>query len=175
MPKALFLNKVRFLVLKLPDISYLDNSPASGMLSCLPWLSGEGNGNPLQYSCLENSMDWGAWWATVDGVSKSWTWLSNFTFTLPWLNFSLLMRLEIRGDLSPDLVLLTVLCLVAHLCLTLCNPMDCSLPVRGILQAEYWSGWPCPPPRDLPNAGLELRSPTLQIGSSPSESSGKPR
>ena len=34
---------------------------------------GEGNGNPLQYSCLENSMDEGAWWATVHGVTKSWT------------------------------------------------------------------------------------------------------
>ena len=34
---------------------------------------GEGNGNPLQYSCLENSMDRGAWWATVHGVAKSWT------------------------------------------------------------------------------------------------------
>ena len=34
---------------------------------------GEGNGNPLQYSCLENSTDRGAWWATVHGVTKSWT------------------------------------------------------------------------------------------------------
>ena len=34
---------------------------------------GEGNGNPLQYSCLENSMDGGTWWATVHGVTKSWT------------------------------------------------------------------------------------------------------
>ena len=34
---------------------------------------GEGNGNPFQYSCLENSMDRGAWWATVHGVGKSWT------------------------------------------------------------------------------------------------------
>jgi len=33
----------------------------------------EGNDNPLQYSCLENSMDRGAWWATVHGVAKSWT------------------------------------------------------------------------------------------------------
>ena len=40
---------------------------------------GEGNGNPLQYSYLENSMDGGAWWATVHGVAKSWTWLSDFT------------------------------------------------------------------------------------------------
>ena len=42
---------------------------------------GEGNGNPLQYSCLENPMDGGAWWATVLGVAKIRTWLSNFTFT----------------------------------------------------------------------------------------------
>ena len=37
----------------------------------------EGNGNPLQYSCLENPMDGGAWWATVHGVAKSRTQLSN--------------------------------------------------------------------------------------------------
>ena len=42
---------------------------------------GEGNGNPLQYSCLENPMDGGAWWATVHGVAKSRTRLSDFTFT----------------------------------------------------------------------------------------------
>ena len=42
---------------------------------------GEGNGNPLQYSCLGNPTDWGAWWATVHGVAKSRTRLSNFTFT----------------------------------------------------------------------------------------------
>ena len=42
---------------------------------------GEGNGNPLQYSCLENPMDGGAWWAAVHGVTKSWTGLSDFTFT----------------------------------------------------------------------------------------------
>jgi len=41
---------------------------------------GEGNGNPLQYSCLENPMDGGAWWATVHGVAKSRTRLSDFTF-----------------------------------------------------------------------------------------------
>ena len=38
---------------------------------------GEGNGNPLQYSSLENSIDRGAWWATVYGVTKSWTQLSD--------------------------------------------------------------------------------------------------
>ena len=38
-------------------------------LSCI----GEGNGNPLQYSCLENPRDGGAWWAAVYGVAQSWT------------------------------------------------------------------------------------------------------
>ena len=59
-----------------------------------------GNGNPLQYSCLENSMDGGAWKATVRGVTKSWTRLSDFTsltimdlkliwIALPYFNFSI--------------------------------------------------------------------------------------
>ena len=39
----------------------------------------EGNGTPLQYSCLENPMDGGAWWAAVHGVARSWTLLSDFT------------------------------------------------------------------------------------------------
>ena len=38
-------------------------------LSCI----GEGNGNPLQCSCLENPRDWGAWWAAICGVAQSWT------------------------------------------------------------------------------------------------------
>ena len=42
---------------------------------------GEGNGTPLQYSCLENPMGRGAWWAAIRGVAKSWTRLSDFTFT----------------------------------------------------------------------------------------------
>ena len=41
---------------------------------------GEGNGNPLQYSCLENSMHGGAWWAPVHGATKSQTRLSDFIF-----------------------------------------------------------------------------------------------
>ena len=42
---------------------------------------GEGNGTPLHYSCLENPMDRGAWWAAVHGVAKSRTRLSDFTFS----------------------------------------------------------------------------------------------
>ena len=45
------------------------------------WKSGEGNGTPLQQSCLENPMDGGAWQAAIHGVMKSRTQLSDFTFT----------------------------------------------------------------------------------------------
>ena len=44
-------------------------------------ITGEGNGTPLQYSCWENPMDGGARWAAVHRVTKSWTQLSDFTFT----------------------------------------------------------------------------------------------
>ena len=44
-------------------------------------ITGEGNGTPLQYSCLENSMDGGAWKAAVHGVAEGWTQLSDFIFT----------------------------------------------------------------------------------------------
>ena len=56
----------------------------TGDLGSIPGLGrscGEGNGNSLQYSYLENPMDGGAWQATVHGVPKSWTQLSDFTFT----------------------------------------------------------------------------------------------
>ena len=52
-----------------------------GIYILLLFRIGEGNGNPLQYSCLENPMDGGAWWADVHGVAESRTRLSNFTFT----------------------------------------------------------------------------------------------
>ena len=52
-----------------------------GKESACQYRSGEGNGTPLQYSCLENPMDGGAWKAAVHGVAKSRTPLNNFTFT----------------------------------------------------------------------------------------------
>ena len=64
-----------------PGGSVVKNQPAragdSRLISGLERSPGEGNGNPLQDSCLGNSMDRGAWQATVHGVSKSWTWLSD--------------------------------------------------------------------------------------------------
>ena len=56
---------------------------------------GEGNDNPLQYSCLENFMDKGAWWATVHGVTKIWARLSDLTFTF---HFSLSCTGEGNGN-----------------------------------------------------------------------------
>ena len=59
-------------------LNYFSTSPAYSLIALY---YGEGNGNPLQYSCLENPMDGGAWQAAVHGVSKSQARLSEFTFT----------------------------------------------------------------------------------------------
>ena len=65
----------------LPSGSAVMNPPANegdvGSISGPERSPGGGNGNPLLYSCLENPMDRGAWWATVQGVTGSWTRLSN--------------------------------------------------------------------------------------------------
>ena len=61
-----------------------DNVGDPGLIVASGRSPGEGNGNPLQYSCLENPMDRGAWWATVHGVTKSRTRLSDFTFTFTY-------------------------------------------------------------------------------------------
>ena len=65
-----------------------------GELGLIPGLGispGEGNGNPLQYHCLENLMDRGAWWATVHEVAKSWTQLSKFhcQYAFSWASLGL--------------------------------------------------------------------------------------
>ena len=69
---SLVAQMVKHLAYNVGDLGFIPGSGRS---------SGEGNGNPLQYSCLENPMDREAWWATVHGVAKSGTWLSDFTFT----------------------------------------------------------------------------------------------
>ena len=64
-----------------PDGSLVKNPPGNaGDMSLIPGLGrspGEGNGNPLQYSCMGNPKDRGAWWATVHGVTKRQTRLSD--------------------------------------------------------------------------------------------------
>ena len=64
---------VKNLPAKAGDIRNADSIPGSGKSP------GVGNGNLFQYSCLENSMDRGAWWAAVHGIAKSWTRLNAHT------------------------------------------------------------------------------------------------
>ena len=69
-----------FFVFFFTEFQAVKNACNAGDLGLIPGLgrsSGEGNGNPLQYSCLENPMDRGAWQAAVHGVTKSWTRLSD--------------------------------------------------------------------------------------------------
>ena len=67
---------------------------------------------------------------------------------------------------------------VAQLCPTLCDPMDTKsmeLQSMGFSRPEYWTGLLCPPLGDLPNPGIEPRSPSLQENSLPAEPPGKPK
>ena len=78
---------------------------------------GEGNGSPLQYSCLENSMDRRTWQDTVHGFAESY---ATMQLTLSLSEISLLL---FRHNYMT----------VAQLYLTLCNPMDCSMPGFPVL------------------------------------------
>ena len=82
------------------------------------------HGGPLQYSCLENPMDRGAWWAAFHKVAKTWRWLK-------WLSTA--------SDLCHVLEMHSPICLssvqfssVAQSCPTLCNPMNRSMPGRPV-------------------------------------------
>ena len=82
------------------------------------FITGEGNGNPLLYSCLENPMDRGAWWSMAHGVAESWT-------QLKWLSMHIYTHMHA-----------CVLSWFSHV--WLCDPMDCSpsvFSVHEILEA----------------------------------------
>ena len=99
---------------------------------------GEGNGYPLQYSCLGNLMDRGAWWATVHRVIKSQTQLSDLAPNIPlsvYSTFCLSIH-PINGHLVSSVAAAAK---SLQLCPTLCDPINGSLPgspVPGILQAR---------------------------------------
>ena len=86
-----------------PGGSVVTNLPANaGDVSSIPGLGrspGEGNGNPLQYSCLGNPMDRRAWWATVHGVTKSQIQLSNSTTTTVGINMCFPIGAHLRLSL----------------------------------------------------------------------------
>ena len=118
-------------------------------LSCI----GEGNGNPLQCSFLENPRDWGAWWAAVYGVAQSWTLLkqlssssSSSRLLCPWVfpgkNTGVGCRALLEGSSSTTWEAHPCPAAAAkslQSCPTLCDPIDSSppgSPVPGILQAR---------------------------------------
>jgi len=139
-----------------------DCLPFHFSLSCI----GEGNGNPLQYSCLENPRDGRAWWVAIYGVAQSQT-------QLKWLSSRSSSKLCIQWHGKNQKVKVKA----AQYCLTLFDPMDCSCQAPLAMEfsrPEYWSGLPCPPPGNLPNPGIRPRSLTLQVDSLPAEPPGKP-
>ena len=116
--KGTQVNQVRLLITDFPGGS---NGKASacnvGDQGSIPGMrrsSGEGNGNPLQYPCLENPRDRRAWYATVHGVSKSRTRLSDFTHSLtPFPYFlSPLNLLSILPSISLILLLFSILAFI---------------------------------------------------------------
>ena len=85
-----------------------------------------------------------------------------------WIN----LIMTIKSDFTPTSFCARV-CLVAQLCPTLCDSMDCSPPGSSSRQ-KYWSEYPFPSLGDLPNPGIELGSPALQADSLPLSSQGSP-
>ena len=132
-------------------------------LSCI----GEGNGNPLQCSCLENPRDEGAWWAAVCGVAQSQTRLkllsSSSSSFIVCRFFTDLASKEAFG-------IYCCCCLIDKLSLQPLVLVAFQAPLSmGFPRQEYWSGLLFPSPRDLPDPGIRPRSPALQADSLPSE------
>ena len=90
------------------DLPAVPGDPAS--IPGLGWSPGEGNGNPLQCSCLENPMDRGAWQAIVHGVAKSWTRLKD-KYTHTQLNLSLWVKAPVMWKLSETTCIGECICL----------------------------------------------------------------
>ena len=138
--------------------------------------TGEGNGSPLQCSCLENPRDGGAWWAAIYGVAQSWTRLkrlssSSSSYLFCYLSVSICVYMCIY-----IIHFVAVVQQVSHVRL-FANPTDCSPPgssVYGISRQEYWSKLLCPSPGDLPDPGIKPESPACQADSLPLSHLGSP-
>ena len=111
-------------------------------LGCIAFHHGEGNGSPLQYSCLENPTDRGTWWASIHGVTKSQTrlWLTHtHTHTTHTYIYACITWHSSCPSVETGVWGPTLDVLVFQSCPTLCDPIDCSLPgssVHEILQAR---------------------------------------
>ena len=132
----------------------------AGLIPGSPSSPGGGHGNPLQYSCLENPMDRGAWWATVHRVAQSRTRLkrlSMHTCMYMCVCFSWTRRKWLSVHTC---MYMCVLLWLSHV--WLCDPIDPSPPdssVHGILQARVLEQLPSPPPGEPPDPGTEPVSP----------------
>ena len=144
------------------------------------WSLGEADGKTLHYSCLKNSMDRGAWRATVHGVAKSQTQLRDWTELIAslvfisemvfWFYFAFLNSFVYLSSFSfiksPNLLHISNWALHSHAkslqsCLTLWTvALQAPLSI-GFSRQEYWSGMPCPPPGDLIDQGIKPAFPTL--------------
>ena len=85
------------------EFERLNMTNYSWFIICLEHLTGEGNGNPLQYSCLENPMDRGAWWAAVHGSQKvghDWATSLHFNCLIKILIFCPLMGIKFCGEVT---------------------------------------------------------------------------
>ena len=131
----------------------------AGMILGLGRFPGEKHGNPLQYSCLENPMDRGAWWAIVHGVLKSWTWLSDFTLYGKYMYYICSIYINWKSKSLSRIWLFAIPWTI--------QSMEFSRP-------EYWSGYLFPLQGNHPNPWIKPMSPALQADSLPAEPPGKP-
>ena len=119
---------------------------------------GKGNGNPLQYSCLENYMDGGAWSATVHRVTKSPTRLNNFHFTLEVKTQLENSKLSVSSPSFFHLFCVFSLSVLSSFATPRTVAFQAPLSM-GFFRQECWSGLPFPPPGDLPDTRVEPTSP----------------
>ena len=134
----------------------LGNAGEAGDSGLIPgredWSPRRGNGTPLQYSCLENSMDRGAWQATVQRVAKSRTRLSDWT-ELNWR-----ISTQVKEWLPSNYVCLCVLICVWLFVTPWTEAYRAPLSMEFSRQ-ENWGRLPLPPPGDLLDPGIEPMSP----------------
>ena len=143
---------------------------------------GEGNGNPLQYSCLENPRDGEAWWAAVYGVAQSQTRLKRLSssssifmiWKWKWKSLSCVWLCDLMGCTVHGILQAIILKWVAiPFSRRSSQPRDWTqvFHIAGRLFTswvtregqEYCSGEPIPSPEDLPNPGIKSGSPALQV------------
>ena len=136
-------------------------------LSCI----GEGNGNPLQCSCLENPRDGGAWWAAVYGVAQSRTWLKRLssrssipeTNIISYINYIPIMKknLSFKRKLFMSFFFVVVVESLSCVWLFVIPWTAAHQPplAMGFSRQEYCSGLPFPPLGDLSNSGIKLMPP----------------